>query len=256
MIEPGTAVIFIRAHGAIPIKQQPNMPFEQLVFIQKTHNTLVSFITLSDIGDPCYGSPNSQKFIAYLKSAYKKRRVEEEVKFYNFIINQLTPQFVTNPRQKKELLNIIGDSTYPKISPLTNTYLDKIYTKVDNDIVSEGVTFKPETTLEAVLYSNDVRQQVISVCEDLKEEILNNPNGIRRSEIINRCDSIGVRKLYIIDFSCNVFINTLSEPIHPYINEFLINIIKERNLRGGVKTKKRRYNKKRKNRRNKTYKRY
>ena len=254
-MEPGTAVIFIRAHGAIPIKQQENKPFEDLVFIQETHNTLVSFITLSDIGEPCYGSPNTQKFITYLKKAYKKQRVGEEVKFDEFIINQLTPQLVTNSMQKKELLNIIGDSPYPKISPLTNKYLDKIYTKVDNDIVSDGVTFKPETTLEAVLYSNDVRQQIISVCEDLKEEILNNPNGIKRSEIINRCDAIGVRKLYIIDFSCNMFINTLSESIHPYINEFLINIIRERNLRGGVKTRRRRYKKKRKNRRNKTYKR-
>ena len=251
-MEPGTAVIFIRAHGAIPIKQQENKPFEELVFIQETHNTLVSFITLSDIGDPCYGSPNTQKFITYLKKAYKKRRVE--VKFDEFIIKQLIPQYVTNSMQKTELLNIIGDSSYPKISPLTNKYLDKIYTKIDTDIVSEGITFKPETTLEAVLYSNDVRQ-VIAVCRDLKEELLNNPNGIRRSELINRCDAIGVRKLYIIDFSCNAFRNALSEPIHPSINEFLINVIRERNLRGGVKTRRRRYNKKRKNRRNKTYKR-
>jgi len=254
-MEPGTAVIFIRAHGAIPIKQQENTPFEELVFIQETHNTLVSFITLSDIGDPCYGSPNTQKFITYLKKAYKNQRVGEEVKFDEFIIKQLIPQYVTNSMKKKELLNIIGDSSYPTISPLTNKYLDKIYTKIDTNIVSEGMTFKPETTLEAVLYSNDVRQQVISVCRDLKEELLNNPNGIRRSELINRCDAIGVRKLYIIDFSCNAFINTLSEPIYQSINEFLINVIRERNLRGGVKTRRRRYKKKRQNRRNKTYKR-
>jgi hypothetical protein len=244
-MEPGTAVIFIRAHGAIPIKQKPNVPFEDIVFIQKTYNILVSFITLSDIGEVCYGSPNAQKFINYFRKANKTRG---DTPIDQFIIKQLTPQLVSSVKQQKELLSIIGSSSYPNMSPLTNTYLDKIYTKIDTDIISEGRTYSPDNTLEAILYSKNV-SQVVDICKDLKEELLNNPSGIKRSDIINRCDSIGVRKLYIIDFSCNEFINIFQEEIHAVIKDYLVKTINAYGIRGGKKTKKRnkRYNTKSRN---------
>lgn len=225
-MQPKTAVICIRAHGSIPIRQMPNKPFTDIVFLQKTHNIKVSFVTLSDIGEVCYGSPDTQRFITSFKNTYRSHR---EYDMYDFIVNSL---LYGRKYTIKNFKSILGISDIPKISKLSDTYLDKVYTNLNEPIVSEGKTYKNKATIEAVLYSNDV-SEVVSLCNELKQKMFTDPNGVNRSEIINRCDSIGIKQLYILDFSCNTFMNVASpEPINPLISNWLIQTINNFELNG------------------------
>ncbi len=223
-MEPQTVAIVIRSHGNIPIVQEPGLQLHQMVGLipfRELNINKMSVINLSKIGGVCYGESDIDKFLRAVITTSKNHPLMTTDDIMNDIVN------VTG-YTRNSLLKIMGTSFSPELISLKSHFIQKIYTKYDENSKIAVLSCK----------NNELREQIKEKLEKLTT-VLQSGAPLYRGDILNELKDLNIEHLYLVDLTCNAFQAINNVAVREDTAKWLEHTLNRELLRGGRKTKNR-----------------
>lgn len=242
--------IIIRCHGELQINFHygctandiltENVSFDYTGLVKTLY-----IVSLAKLAGVCYGSPDIKKYIKEINNLDNKLYEEEGVKNTEQLVNYLygpRPKILPIQNLNKEIFDISYD---PEITMMTGHTLNKIY-RGDPRMKDLGFHYLKSNGLTGVEIEY-VKNTLASMSGFLND---NDPRHfILKSDILTHLSRLGLDRLYLIDLSCYAYVNI--NPSSPPLNESAVNwlneVMRSHNLKGGMKKRMRKSKQKRRN---------
>ena len=230
--------IIIRCHGSIPVNFYYGCNADHVLntatFDYRGFVKSLCIVTLAHMAGVCYGSPDVKKYIQGINRLEDKLYEEERVRNTEDLVNYL---YGKNPKIQpvRDLNNEIFSTSFdPEITMMSGYTLNKSYSG-DEHMKDIGIYY---------LKSNGFTGVEIDSIKNILGSMSNHINGgpthyIKKSDLLQELSRFGIDRLYLIDLSCYGYVNenTKSDPLNEVAVNWLNDVMKAHNLKGGIKKK-------------------
>jgi hypothetical protein len=244
-----TIAIIIRAHGRIPLMFDPNFNytseagliqfklelidvgsmFSKFDYKKKFNISNVTHVVSSEVGGVCYGSSDVENFITNVNKHYRDD-ITTDTK-----ITEIFGPIGSRPEGlKPHIEKLFGRSSDPSIIQSTHSVMiNKKYTRYDEN---SGVFLLSQNGLHGFNLIR-IKQEFHQLSETLRDG-----GQIAKADILKVIANNGFDNVYIIDLTCNVYLNehnskgqlvSIENPTVNLIHGFLVG----NNITGGFKNR-------------------
>jgi hypothetical protein len=209
-----TLALIIRSHGGIQISYEPGKHTQEIVNLVPLRQFNIGnlhIVSLAKLGGVCFGDSKIGEFVREVSKYYKLKNpnASTEDRINQVFLNPLyRTQFSTIIRDK--IHSIFAHSFEPEIFKIEDEFLEKIYTPYDDN--SGIFVFSHSSTM-----MNEM-PKINEILQELTQKL--NTVGLYRGEIFNSLNEFNITNLYLIDLTCNGYIqNPYLTGVPPFTEE-------------------------------------
>lgn len=244
--------IIIRAHGEIPVSfTYGGMSDAELINssidVRQYGYDYVTTVTSANMGGVCYGSSNIPGYIRGLDCLHNQINEDMSRNGYIYSVDSAGDYVhylydTNNKIMEIRKLNdaLFGNSYKPNISTPSVRLLEKSYSgEPPNSPRSKDLGFY---FMKGTRITGNEINTIKHELEKMSNHIRNVPHGnVTKSvilSVINRSLESPIKHLFILDFSCNGYINTRKDELNPLTDDavgWMNSVFTKHNLRGGIR---------------------
>lgn len=222
--------IFIRSHGGLPYKQDPNIS-KRVKTIILPEDMNVYKITSAENGTTNCGEYVYDKKITDIKEKIReyyqqKLEIERQTKTQQEIQETIAKEIQTLLRTEEKHINAFTATAHKRSIISTKPFINKPYDKDNRPDITTG---NPKIPVE-VMFLKKVRTNKFGIENTyIFDEISKDKKKFDLQSIINWLIKYGMKNVIIMDFSCSTFSNKLA-----FNNIDIIKYLNNQNIHGGM----------------------
>jgi hypothetical protein len=216
----GDLAVMIRCHGEMPLHQVSKDSFDvtRIPFKPFANIPNLSIVSLSPLGGTCTGDSNIELLIRAVNKDYKSTVKNTQEKITEVFTHRGMTASV-----RKIMVDILGKSQYPELLHLREHVVEKRYTRESDN---SGIFLFSSDADQGTLA--EVKRVLAGLTEQLRE------HGTYRSNILHELGKFGFDRIYLIDFTCDVY----TPQVSPANLDFITAELTKNACRGGRRTRK------------------